>query len=292
MKPAESIFTVGKIRLATLLFISLSLSGCAVVEKTLEEFEKPTAQVNSVSLTDVTLQTATLLFDLSVNNPNAIPIESEGLDYNLSISQKSLVSVNRSREKIDLPARGRGKLSVPVTVNFADVYDVASTMRGRNEIDYAMELGIYFDLPLIGQFRVPISYQDSLPIPRLPSIGFAGVNLENVSLGGADIVLELDISNGNSFGIDLNQLTYQISANGTPLGRGQVASINMPENNRSRLKLPLNFKFDRLGTAMYRLLSSNDPVTIGFSGGVDLLPEIGGWKPDRLDFNMDRRLSR
>ena len=292
MKPADSIHTPTPLKVSALLFVSLWLGGCAVVEKTLDEFKKPTANVNSVSIADVTLQTATLLFDLSVDNPNAIPIESEGLDYNLSVSQKSLVSVDRSRKKIDLPARGRGNLSVPVTVNFADVYEVASSLRGRNEIDYAMELGLYFDLPLIGKFRVPIAYQDSLPIPSLPTIGFAGVNLENVSIAGADIVLDLDITNGNSFGIDLNQLNYQISANGTPLGRGEVATINMPENNRTRLRLPLNFKFDRLGTTMFRLLSSNDPVTIGFSGGVDLLPEIGGWKPNRLDFNMDRRLSR
>lgn len=271
---------------------ALWLSGCAIVEQTLEEFKKPTASINAVSLADMTLDAVTLLFDLSVNNPNAVALRSDGLDYSLNVSEQPLVSIDRSKRAIDLPANGRGQLQIPVTFNFQDLYQVASSLRGRNEIAYDMQLGVYFDLPLIGEFRVPVSYASTVPIPQLPTVNFVGVNVEQLSLSGARILLDLDVQNGNSFGIDMNQLQYQINANGTTLGRGEIASLEMPENNRTRLSMPLELRFNELGATLYRLLSGNDPVNIGFNGDVELLPQIEAWRPGDMGINLIRQLGK
>jgi len=270
------------------------LSACALLEVGLESlnFQKPSARVQDVKITDINLESVQLTFDLAVTNPNPVAVRSNGFDLALDVETYSVLSLNQPDRLIDLPAQGTGKMSLPITLRFVDLYKVISGLRNKNEFDYAMTAGFHFNLPVLGQFKVPLTWQGQAPIPKLPKIQLASVKLQDLSWSSATLALNLNMLNPNSFGMDLNRFNYRIAANGLDLGAGEVRQVQLAKNKQSDLSIPLQLNFAELGLTAYRLFKGNESVKVGFAGQVDLQPDLDLWTPKPMEFNLSRALSR
>lgn len=271
----------------------LTLAGCASLQEQIKEHvQKPTADVKGVNITDMTLDSVSMLVDLNVNNPNSFGFNTTGFDLALAVEESTLATLDKSDSPLSVPANGSAATSVPLTLKFADIYNAISSLKDKDEFSYGIDAGFKVALPVIGDMRIPVSFASSLPIPKRPEVSFADASLGKVGWTGAEMTLVLDVTNPNSFGIDLNQLNYQIVYAGQSLGGGSVKSVSLKEGEKHQITIPVNLSFAKLGSSLVSMLTGSKDMDIDLKGSLDFAPDLGFWKPEPMDFSVKQALSK
>ncbi|MDF1763440.1 MAG: LEA type 2 family protein [Oleibacter sp.] len=275
----------------TALSLVLILSACASLQQ-MVDVKKPTANVSGVSLGELSQQAATLLIDLNVDNPNGFALDAAGLDLGLSIDGNNLANINKQDSGMKIPANGSGKLQLPLTLNFKDVLAAIGGLGSQNAVDYALAGSLTVNLPVMGKVSLPLNFADVLPIPQLPKVSFSNVSMDSIGYDGAKMTIDLDVSNPNIFGVNLNDLVYNLQANGKSLSSGKVNAVKLEKGQTQRVSIPLDVSLTNMGLSLFRVLSGGESVNMGLTGGANIAPDIGIWTPAPLSFSAERKLNK
>jgi LEA14-like dessication related protein len=128
--------------------------------------EEPRVSVDSTRVTGVTFDASDLEVRFRIDNPNDFGLQLAGLDYELEVADRTLFRGDR-RERLRLEPQGEGIVALPLTVRYADVYQVArDLLRGRDEVGYTLRAGLRFEAPVVGALRVPVEARGGLPLRR------------------------------------------------------------------------------------------------------------------------------
>lgn len=153
--------------LALLASATALLAGCAGLAG-LGGFARPQVSVASTRVTGVSLDAADLEVRFRIDNPNDFGLQLAGLDYQLDVAQRTLFRGDR-RERLQIEPRGQGIVELPVTVRYADLYDLVRdlwTDRDRSQVGYTLRAGLTFEAPVVGGLRVPVEARGDLPLRR------------------------------------------------------------------------------------------------------------------------------
>ena len=280
-----------RIKAGLLLLAVVVSSGCSTLKDSLD-VAKPSADVKSVKVTGLTSDSVDLLVNLAINNPNAFALNTSGMDLDLKVEGTSLVSLDEPDKGLKLPARGSATTSVPVSLKFVDLYNTVGKLKDQDSFTYTLDAGFIFNLPVLGNVRIPASYSDSLPIPKMPQISFRSARLSDLGWTGASLELVVDVLNPNSFGVDLNSLNYQVVSGGSALGSGQVKAASLANGEKQQLTIPLSVSFAEMGASVIRMLKGDQAMDIGLQGKLDFTPDLKIWQPAPLEFDISRSLSK
>lgn len=272
------------------VFWVIALSGCASVQN-LVEMQKPDARVSGVSLSSLSLNDVTLLVDVDITNPNMIELKAADFDLALFIDGQRLAAIQQPEASIAVPANGMQTLQLPVSFTFKEVAAAVGGIKGKNALDYSVDGKIKVDLPILGRVNMPVSYTDVLPVPQLPVIRFNGVKLDAIDWSGAQMTLDLDVTNPNSFGLDLNALTYQLQADGRELSQGALSQVNLESGQKQSIKVPVSVSLTSMGISLFRLLSGGEAIDVNLNGAADVIPSLGIWNPEPLTFEARQTLN-
>lgn len=251
--------------LSAALILFLTLSGCAAIEREAERL-RPSASIESTRVTGFDFDAARLLVDVRVDNPNPVGIEIAGLDYELRLNGERVLT-GESADRSDIPPRGSGTVAVPITLDYGDLADRVGHLRGRDTVDYAIDLGIMVDVPLLGKRRVPVTASGTVPIPQRPEIALRDLRVERLGLGGARVMLDVAVSNPNAFALALNTLQYELSINGGNWARGSLNELSrVGAGERSTMSIPVNLDFAAIGSGVRELLMAGARADYDLSG--------------------------
>lgn len=276
------------VALLTLLFITLG--GCSSLQK-YSDAQKPKARVTDVSVAAVSLSTITLNTTIRVDNPNPFKLHTGGLQLALSIAGHPLVQIEQPDHTLALPARGSADLTLPVTLAFADIYRTAADLRNQSEVPYALQGSIRLAIPVLGTVSIPLSYEDRLPVPRLPDIRLQGITLMKASFSSLQLRLDMAVSNPNRFGLNLKALDYRLLAEGKNMSAGSVSAVSLPGHSTQAVSIPFSLSLTEVGSSLFRLLTADKPLRFELNGLADIVPELGAWKPEPQTFRSEKRLS-
>jgi LEA14-like dessication related protein len=239
------------------------------------QIKPPLVSITNTSITGLSFTELNLLFDLNIKNTNGLAIKLQGLDYQLLINDNSLLSGNQN-QGIEIAAYADNKVSLPLTLNLADMYKTVASLIDQDTSAYQLNCGLTFDLPVLGATRIPITKTGSVPLPKIPNVSLQGIKLNNLNLAGANLELKLNVKNANAFAVLLNNLNYGLTVNGVNWIQGQtVKGFSLNEKQNQTLTLPLSLNFVQLGTAVYQLLSSNKPLYFKLNGDLNLtVPQL------------------
>ncbi|XP_028801344.1 desiccation protectant protein Lea14 homolog [Neltuma alba] len=139
-----------------------------VAEK-IANVKKPEASVDDVDFKRVTRECVEYLAKLSVSNPYGTSIPICEISY-------SLKSAGREIAKGTMPDPGSLKgndttiLEVPVKVAYSILMNLAKDIGADWDIDYKLDLGLTIDLPVIGNFTIPLSHTGEIKLPSLSNV--------------------------------------------------------------------------------------------------------------------------
>ncbi|GFP91473.1 desiccation-related protein pcc27-45 [Phtheirospermum japonicum] len=128
--------------------------------------KKPEASITDVDLRDVGRDGIDYLTKVSVINPYGVSIPICDITYTLKSANRVIVS-----GKIPDPGSLKGndktildvKIKVPHSVLMSLIKDIGADW----DIDYVLEVGLVIDLPIIGNYTIPLSHKGEMKLPTL-----------------------------------------------------------------------------------------------------------------------------
>ena len=252
-----------------LLFVSIFLSSCAEMAKYAEVI-KPTAKLTGTRLTNINFEQADLVFDLAVDNQNPVAIDLAGLKYDLKIEDQSLVS-GVTAQGLRIDAASKSTVQLPVTLKFEDLKKLPGEIWKKDSFVYQLDTQFIVNLPVIGEYPIPVSKQGELPVPKIPGVRLKTVHINKLSLQTADLVARVEINNPNAFDLGLSQLNYQLQINQQQWAKGNVKQLKpIPEKSAGIVDIPVTLDLLSAGRAAYTVLMQKQPVSYQLTGDVTL----------------------
>ncbi len=243
------------ILLAGVIMLGITASGCAMLKET-GIWQKPRAEISSVKLSDLSFEEAGMDVCLNVSNPNPYNLNLGMLDYTLTIEGSRILEGSQEKNTA-LAANQSQEIIFPVRVAFEDLFAAVSGLRQKNVVNYSLDGGVKFNVPMAGMHRIPFSRQGELPVPKMPKIRVKDLRLDNLNMLGATLKLKLAMENPNAFGINLNRFDYFFKLNNNPVADGQTAStLAAGPGETGTIELPLHLSFANTGFALYKILKN------------------------------------
>lgn len=227
----------------------LPLAGCATLNQTLQGLvQKPEAELVQVHLRDFSFESVTMDFEMKVTNPNPVGISLAGMDYQLDLDGKRFVA-GETQESLRIAAQSDSTVKLPLQIAFADFVDnLATLFSSREEVPYAFQTGLQLDTPG-GAIRLPLSKDGQLPLPKLPEIEVADVNLASINLTGARVEVDVSLKNKGKFPVKPRGFAYDLGLAGVSISSGEQAIPDLAADAVHHMKIPVNVSFLSLGAS-------------------------------------------
>lgn len=256
-----------------LLFFMLSLFSCAQLTKHADTI-KPTAKVIGMQLANINFEQVDLIFDLAVENKNPVPFKLAGLDYDLKIENQSLVS-GSSDQTIKIKANSTSPVQLPITLKFDDLKKLPGELWSKDKITYQLQSRFKVNLPVVGNYAIPVSKTGELPVPKLPNVRIKGVNVKNISFTTAELVAQIEVDNPNDFALGLSNINYQLSINQTKWGQGKISdNVNIPKKGKAVVEIPLKLNLLSAGKSVYDVVINKKSFDYRLKGNATINTEL------------------
>ncbi|CAK7348808.1 unnamed protein product [Dovyalis caffra] len=129
----------------------------------------PEATVTDVNLESVHRDSIDYGAKVSVNNPYGTAIPICEISYVLK-SDGRVIASGTIPDPGSLKANDTTMLDVPVKVPHSVLVSLVKDIGRDWDIDYALELGLTIDLPVIGNFTIPLSSKGEIKLPTLSDL--------------------------------------------------------------------------------------------------------------------------
>jgi LEA14-like dessication related protein len=257
-------------RLATLfvLPLGLTLGGCTELDAYLPSVSFDRVDVDSVDWEEISSD-----FVFKVNNPNPIEVKLARFDYALAFGGVEW-AVGDDPDGLVLDASSGSEIALPVDIVFQSLYDMVQATRGEDNIAFGLNGSFGFNTPA-GVVDLPYDADGDFPALRSPGITYDRLRVDELSLSGATIELDLDIDNDHASNLMFNNFDYQLSLNGTDVGVGFLDLLAEVDGASSEtVSVPLELDFVDVGTAIYSALTENS-VTVGLDAVTEVDTPFG-----------------
>jgi len=266
-------------RRPALIALFILAQACATLEDvTRKSFDKPTISVTGVKVNKLSFESIGLLFDLKVANPNPLALTLAGLDYDLKLNGTSAVS-GQQPQGIDVAAEGESTVQLPLALNYQTLYKTFAGLRYEDQVNYAIDIGLSFEVPFLGPHRFPVSHSGPIPLPKRPSISVTAIELNRLNVSGADLNLRIKVTNPNAFGFVLKSIRYDFEVDGKNWLNGRsFQDFSFAPKKEKEMRFPISLNFFQLGQSAFQLINGSADLDYIFKGNLDMetdLPLIG-----------------
>jgi len=150
------------------LILGIMGSGCEGLQQMLD-VKKPTASLKGFRFGDITLKSATLLFDVEVTNPYPVALPLLDMNYAIASGANPLLS-GKADIQSTIPAGDKKVISLPATVGYIDLAKAFMGIKPGSKIPYKADLGLSVDTPGLGVLTLPLKKTGELAVPEIPKV--------------------------------------------------------------------------------------------------------------------------
>ncbi len=145
------------------------LAGCDMAQQALMGMKKPTASLKGIGFGDISLEAATLLFDVEIENPYSVDLPLLKMDYAVASGTSKLFS-GKTDVATTIPAGGKQVVSLPAAISYTDLVKAFKGFKPGSPIPYNADLGLSVKAPAVGDIRLPLNKTGELAVPSMPGI--------------------------------------------------------------------------------------------------------------------------
>jgi len=226
-----------------------------------------------------------LLFDVSIDNPNALEVDLDSYTYELEIENKPLISGTENK-LLQIPSDSTLVLPVPMNVSYSELYNFISSYKDNETVSYTFRSSFLVDVPLVGPVRVPVEKKGEFPLIKRPKIAFDGIQLDKLSFREAKLNVAVEVANPNAFDLDLSRFQYKLSLqNMTTLNATNNGPYRIPSGGSTILNIPVRLSFTELGMALYRTLTKTSEIEASITSKLDLNAGLEAFSLTTIEFD-------
>ena len=235
---------------------------------------------------------------ISLEEKRVENLSSEGLQLvfylriaNISSSEYTLTGytyrfVVQEQEYIRLPERtlepgmriGAGltqMIKLPVLVTYANLFNSVEGIRDLSSLSCYIMGEMAFSRNRRRRGGLPFAFSGDFPLFREPAVAASAVRATSLTIGGAELDVELKITNPNGFSLTVDELEYDLKFGGHHIRQGRIRSGgSVDAASHSILPIPLLFNFFEVGNDVHALLEQNT-VTCQIAGKLHIQTDWG-----------------
>jgi LEA14-like dessication related protein len=147
----------------------VGLAGCSSMEERLG-LRKPEAHLVSVKFTEAGPYSATLVFDVEMQNFYATTVAVRKIRYEVSSGGVAFLA-GSAEVRVNLPAESQRVVSLPATVNYLEALKALHNVGPGATIPCDVTLDVTVDTPRLGPVLLQLSLSGNLNLPAISSAG-------------------------------------------------------------------------------------------------------------------------
>lgn len=259
-----------------LLLVTTFLTSCAVLNELAGEanIRRPQVDFAGAKITGLSFDTAELLFDLKIRNPNSVGLTMAGFDYDFLINNGSFLK-GKQDKGLEIAAAGESAVQLPLSLRYVDLYQTYQSLKDQDLSNYQINFGFVFDVPVLGRVNIPVSKSGDFPLLKLPKISVDSLKLKGLALTGADLILRVQLDNPNAFSMLLEKLQYRFAVDGRNWISGYAEEpTQVAEKGRGFVDIPISLDLLQMGRSVYQLLSGDKDLNYKLGGNLDLVTSL------------------
>ena len=243
--------------------------------------QMPKLSMPSMKIDRIDFTRAQLLFTVNVENPNEFDLPSPKMAYDYLVNNNSVIK-STLESNAALAAAAVTPIIIRLEVQYADLYRSFQALRNLGEAPSKLSLVSDFSLPAFAGNTSLTEITGSLPLLKVPSISFGGINARNLSLTNIDFNVIWEIENTNSFAMSVKDLAYTLTVNNSRWASGTAPASTQIAANR-KTQIPLTFSINSLSMVrdITEIITRGTDVAYSCAGNISL----GAALPGLDDFN-------
>lgn len=146
--------------------VSVLLAGCQEAAKLFSSVQKPTIKMTGLSIQDVSLDSASLVFEVEVENPYSVSLPLTDINYSVTANGAKFMSGAADLQQL-IPAKSTKIVSLPATVNYVEALGAVKGITPGSTVPYQADIALSATTPVLGDITIPVSKQGQLDLPSI-----------------------------------------------------------------------------------------------------------------------------
>lgn len=227
-----------------------------------------------------------LVFYISLENVSSRDYALSGYTYRFVIQEQEYFRLPETSLDRTLPLTGgsREMIRFPVRITYELLHQSIAGIRDAASVSCYIMGEMMFARGRRRGGALPFAFSAEFPLFQAPTVAVHAVKAKALTIGGADLEVELRVSNPNGFSLSVDELEYDLKIGGHPLKQGRLSStVPVTASSEQSLSIPLLFSFYEVGNDVHGLLQQ-ETVSCQVSGTLVVRTEWGRLSlPYRLD---------
>lgn len=232
-------------------------------------FAEPSVTLQGAAIEDFGLESSTLVFDVEVRNPYAVPLPLVDCGYALASEGQPFLDGDVALEGT-VPAQGSRRLSLPVSVDHLELLEALGGLRPGRSVPWEAELEFAVDAPGGQRLSFPLRRSGMLPVPAVPEVSLAKIRWSEIGLSGAAGTVVLELGNPNDFDLDLSKFALALELGGRKVATLAVQpGTALAAEGDATVELPLSVSLSAAGLGLLDTLRGKS-ASYGLRGDVEI----------------------
>jgi hypothetical protein len=211
----------------------------------------------------------TLAFHLAVVNKNDSDRELVRYRYRVIVNQREFLNMSVSLdEPLSLPAGRETLISLPVKVSYPLLFAAVGPIEEKASCDISGDL--FFADERKREERVDFAYPGEFPIFKDPEVDFLPLKINDLTVGGADVVFQPRFRNLNGYELIVERISYSLSFGDKEVLSGLIpGDKSLPRSGDRAFSLPFIIDFFELGKDL-RDLFQKTSLPVRLAGEIEI----------------------
>ncbi len=243
-----------KMKKVGLFVIFLGFSICFVRASSVKKDLSLSLQNKKIQ--DLTSSGLILVFNLNVSNSSSSLYYLSRYDYRLVVQGTEYLNLQNSLdEPIKINPRVETLISLPLKISYSLLFQAVKGIEAEDKLNCYLTGNIIFRDEKKKEGKIPIAFSGEFPIFKDPEIEFHSLEVKDLTIGGADLSLELSFKNKNGFELLVERISYSLELGGKLTGNGEIrGDKNIESRAEKTFSLPFLLDFFEIGKEIYDYL--------------------------------------
>jgi LEA14-like dessication related protein len=228
--------TPGRTLAAPALLAAFALWTCLATASCAEILSPPHITITHIQKPITAPDAALVNVSLHVDNPNALPIYAESIQYDVDVNGVA-VGTGTIPENVRVDGHGAADVGTNVEINYWSALEAMGGGWPRT-VHYV----IHGDAGFSHALSVPITVEGDLPAPQAPGLSIDGLR-PGVGLHGLTLSANLHIRNDNAFGYTVDPMTGSLSVGGVSFTAAATTPLQVPAHGTATTPLSVAIPF-------------------------------------------------
>ncbi len=218
-----------------------------------------------------------LVFYLRIDNISSSEYALTGYTYRFVVQEQEYIRLpERTLEPGMLIQAGSTQIiKLPVLITYTNLFNSLEGIRNLSAFSCFVMGEMSFSRSRRRRGGLPFAFSGDFPLFREPSVAASAIRAKSLTIGGADLDVEIKVSNPNGFSLTASELDYDLKFGGHPIKQGRIRSgDSVGATSHSVLFIPLLFNFFEVGNDVHALLEQ-DTVTCQITGRLHIETDWG-----------------